>query len=40
MFEDATKAFYYRAENKVVLFDYLITNENGDRMIGKRRFST
>ncbi len=36
MFGDAAKAFYYREENKVILFDYSITNKNGDRMIGKK----
>ncbi len=36
MFGDARKAYYYRPENKVILFNYTITNENGDRMIGQK----
>ncbi len=36
MFGDARKAYYYRLENKVILFNYTLTNENGDRMIGQK----
>ncbi len=36
MFGDARKAYYYRLEDKVILFNYTITNEKGDRMIGQK----